>query len=268
MAVTIAIANEKGGTGKTTTAVNLAVFLAASGKRVLLVDADPQANATSIFGFRSEGVPISLYEVLLGEIDALSVVRHTSILGLDLLPSSLDLAGATVELLEFPDRELRLRNALEPLREMYDFILIDCPPSLGILTVNALAAADYVLVPLDPSFFAVDGMRQLEATLSLIRRNLEQDVKLLGAVLTMVERRNRIRHLVERELRTAFPEHLLETTVPRSVVIAEALTRGKSVLQHAPLSAAARAYALLVEEISDRLKKGKEEEPYASREGS
>ena len=253
MAVVLAIANEKGGTGKTTTAVNLAAHFAAMGKRVLLVDADPQANATSAMGFRPEGVPVSLYHVLLGELDALSAIRHTANPALDILPSSLDLAGATVELLELENRELRLREALMPLRDIYDLILIDCPPSLGIITVNALAAADAVLVPVDQSLFAVDGMRQLQQTLDLIRRNLELEIVMLGAVLTMQERRGSIRHAVERELRGAFPEHILETALPRSGAVAEGMMIGKPAFQHAPDAYGSRAYQLLAEEVLQRL---------------
>lgn len=253
MADVIAIANEKGGTGKTTTAVNIGAYLAATGKRVLLVDADPQSNATAALGFRPESVTVSIYHVLIGQVDATAVVRRTSIFSLDLLPSSADLAGASVELLELDDRELRLRGALEELKNLYDIILIDCPPSLGILTVNALVAADYVLVPVDLSYFAVDGLRQLVKTLELIRENLEIDVKLLGAVLTMHERRSRLARLVERELRTAFPEHLFETALPRNVYIAEAAMVGKPVFQHAPDSSGSRAYRMLVEETLRRL---------------
>lgn len=253
MADVIAIANEKGGTGKTTTAVNVAALLAASGKRVLLVDADPQSNATQALGFRPESVSTSLYHVLIGQADATAVIRRTDIGALDLLPASVDLAGASVELIELPDRELRLRGALEELQNLYDIIVIDCPPSLGILTVNALAAADSVLVPVDLSFFAVDGLRQLSKTLKLIRENLEVNVGLLGAVLTMHEKRSRLSRLVERELRTGFPEHLFETVLPRSVHIAESSIVAKPVFQHAPQSPGAQAYRALVAEILLRL---------------
>lgn len=253
MATVIAIANEKGGTGKTTTAVNLAAYLAASGKRVLLVDADPQANATAALGFRPENVPVSLYHVLIGQTDAVSVLRRTAILALDLLPSSADLAGATVELFELPDRETRLRSVIGPLRDLYDVILIDCPPSLGILTVNAIAAADRVLVPVDVSMFGVEGLRQLQRTLDLIRENLEIEVALLGVVLTMHERRSRLSRLVERELRTLVPENLFTVRLPRNVHVVESAIAGKSVFQHAPDSPGARAYRLLAEELLERL---------------
>ena len=253
MAQVIAIANEKGGTGKTTTAVNVAAYLAASGKRVLLVDADPQANATQTFGFAPEAVTESIYDVLLERIDATAAVRRTQILALDLLPASQDLAGATVELLEMTDRETRLRDALEPLRSMYDIIIIDCPPSLGILTVNALAAADYVLVPVDVSSYAVEGLKRLMTTLDLIRKNLAIKVVLLGTVLTMKERRSRLSRMVERELRNLYPEHLFETRLPRSVHIAESGMVKKPVLVHAPNSQGANAYRQLTQELLDRL---------------
>ena len=249
----IAIANEKGGTGKTTTAVNVAAHLAATGKRVLLVDADPQANATQALGFSPENVAESVYHVLIGDVDATSAVRRTQILALDVLPASQELAGATVELLDLPDRETRLRAALEPLRSLYDVIIVDCPPSLGILTVNALAAADHVVVPVDISSFAIEGLKKLTNTIDLIRDNLAIDVAILGAVLTMHERRSRLSRLVEREMRTLFPEQLMETRIPRSVHIAESGIRNKPVFLMAPESAGANAYRMLVDEVAKRL---------------
>jgi len=253
MSDVIAIANEKGGTGKTTTAVNVAAHLATKGKRVLLVDADPQANATQAFGFAPENIAVSIYHVLIGQVDATAAIHRTQFLALDILPSSQDLAGATVELLEMDNRETRLKYVLEPLKNMYDVIIIDCPPSLGILTVNALAAADYVLVPVDVSSFAVDGLKKLIGTLELIRENLSVDVALLGPVLTMQERRSRLSRLIEREVRTLFPAHLFETRLPRSVHIAEAGILNRPVFAHAPDSAGSNAYRMLTEEILRRL---------------
>lgn len=253
MADVIAIANEKGGTGKTTTAVNVAAHLAGTGKRVLLVDADPQANATQVLGFSPENVTESVYHVLIGDVDATSAVRRTQLLALDVLPASQELAGATIELLDLPNRETRLRDAIEPLRSLYDVIVIDCPPSLGILTVNALAAADHVVVPVDISSFAIEGVKKLTNTIDLIRENLAIEVAILGAVLTMHERRSRLSRLVEREMRTLFPEQLLETRIPRSVHIAESGIRNKPVFLQAPDSAGAHAYRRLVNEIADRL---------------
>lgn len=252
-ATVLAVANEKGGTGKTTTAVNLAVFLALSGKRVLLVDADPQANATFALGFDPEHLPLSLYHVLIGEAEATAAVVRTSLEALDLLPSSPDLAGATVEILELPNRETRLRESLAPLQNLYDFILVDCPPSLGILTVNALAAADHVLVPVDSSRFAVEGLKQLSRTLDLMRENLALEVAFLGAVLTLHERRGRLGRIIEREVRNLFPEHLFETVIPRSSSVAEASMLGKSIFHHAPDSSGALAYRLLAEELLARI---------------
>jgi len=253
MADVIAIANEKGGTGKTTTAVNIAAHLAASGNRVLLVDADPQANATQVLGFPPESVSESIYHVLIGAVDATAAIRRTQFLALDLLPSSQELAGATIEMLDLPNRETRLRDAIEPLRGMYDVIIIDCPPSLGILTVNALAAADHVVVPVDISSFAIEGLKKLTNTVELIRENLAIDVTILGAVITMHERRSRLSRLVEREMRTLFPDQLLETRIPRSVHIAEAGIRNRPVFLQAPDSAGANAYRMLVKEIQARL---------------
>lgn len=253
MARVIAIANEKGGTGKTTTAVNLAVSLASEGRRVLLVDGDPQANATTALGFRPETLPLTLYHVLIGEADAMMAVVRTPLEALDLLPSSQDLAGAAVELFEMQDRETKLRDALIPAQNIYDIILIDCPPSLGLLTVNALAAADSVLVPVDASMFAVEGLKQLNRTLELMRENLALEIVILGAVLTMQERRGRLGRFIEREVRTAFPEMLFETTVPRSSPVAEASMLGKAVMHHAPESSGAHAYRMLAQEFLQKL---------------
>jgi len=253
MADVIAVANEKGGTGKTTTAVNIAAHLAATGKRVLLIDADPQANATQALGFSSELVTDSIYHVLIGQVDATTAIRRTALLALDVLPASQELAGATVELMDVPDRETRLRDAVESLRGMYDVIIIDCPPSLGIITINALAAADHVLVPVDISSFAIEGLRKLGNTVDLIRENLAIDLAILGAVITMHERRSRLSRLIEREMRTLFPEQLLETRIPRSVHIAESSIKNRPVFLHAPDSKGAAAYRMLVEEVLGRL---------------
>lgn len=253
MADIIAIANEKGGTGKTTTAVNIAAHFAATGKRVLLVDADPQANATQALGFPAEIVTDSIYHVLIGQVDATAAIRRTQLLALDILPSSQELAGATVELLDMENPQMRLKDALEPLRGMYDVIIIDCPPSLGILTVNALAAADHVLVTVDISSFAIEGLKKISGTIDLIRENLQLNVSILGAVLTMHERRSRLSRLIEREMRTLFEKHLFETRIPRSVHIAEAGIKNKPVFLHAPDSKGAAAYRMLVDEILARL---------------
>lgn len=253
MAHVIAIANEKGGTGKTTSALNISAHLAAQGNTVLLVDVDPQANATHALGFAAEAVPLSLYHALLGEMDVLSLIRRTDIASLDLLPASKDLAGATVELLDMEERETRLRELLEPLKEVYDVIVLDCPPSLGILTVNALAAADWVLVPADASLFAVEGVRQLMRTLELIRENLAIEVELAGIIRTMHDRRSRLTRRVERELKAFFREHVWDTTIPKSTDIAEATMVKKSVFAHAPRSKGAAAYRMLGEELAEKL---------------
>src|SRR3989344_155782 len=256
MADVIAIANEKGGTGKTTTAVNIAAHLAATGKRVLLVDADPQANATSALGFPPENINESVYHVLIGQIDATAAIRRTQLMALDLLPASQELAGATVELLDMPDRETRLRDAIEPLRGVYDVIIVDCPPSLGILTINALAAADHIVVPIDVSSFAIEGLKKLSHTVEMMRENLDLELAILGAVLTMHERRSRLSRMIEREMRTLFSDQLMETRIPRSVHVAEANMQNRPVFLHAPDSAGANAYRMLAQEILTRLERG------------
>ncbi|HEY8476373.1 MAG TPA: ParA family protein [Chloroflexota bacterium] len=247
----IAIANQKGGVGKTTTAVNLGAYLGLVG-RVLLVDLDPQGNATSMLGFNPRAVTPSTYEVLLGLAPIAEAVHPTREKGLFIVPSARSLAGAQVELVELPDRELRLRKSLAEARYDYETILIDCPPSLGLLTINALAAADGVLVPVQCEYLALEGLGQLMETIELVRQRINPRLALSGVLLTMHDPRTNLSTQVVEEVRRHFPDRTFEQVVPRSVRLSEAPSYGQSILTFAPSSPGARAYAAVAEEILRR----------------
>lgn len=248
MARVIAVANQKGGVGKTTTAVHLAAALADAGRFVLLVDLDPQSNATVSLGqaLASSG---GIYSALSGERTVRDIAVDTGHIGLRLAPATIELAGATVELVPLERRELRLHDALLPVRGDYDYIVIDCPPSLGLLTVNALAAADEVLVPVQAEYLALEGLGQLLSTVDLIRTDLERPVSVLGAVLTMYDDRVKISPDVLAALYERFPNRVLRTVVPRHPLLAEAPRSGKTVFQIEPRSRPAKAYRDLATEV-------------------
>jgi len=245
----ICVANNKGGVGKTNVSVNLPVFLAALGKKVLLVDFDHQANATFSLGINPRKLPLSIYHALTGQITPSAVIRKTQFFGYELLPASPDLAGATVELVNLKDREFKLRQILEKIKDSYDFIIIDSPPSLGLLTINALCASKEVLIPIQCEYLALEGLEQLLTTISLVKNNLEQDLKITGALLTMYNRGNRLSREVAKEVRRNFPGYVFDAVIPRAVVLAEAPKFGKTILQYAPTSLAAKAYRELAEEL-------------------
>src|SRR5688500_1240302 len=245
-----AIANQKGGVGKTTTAVNMAACIAEAGYRTLLVDVDPQGNATTGLGGERDGVGV--YEVLSGLVPAAEAVRPTSVGNLYLLASTPDLAGATMELPRIAGSEHRLRDALAPLREHYAFVLLDCPPSLGPLTVNALVAADKVIVPVQTEYFALEGLAGLLDTLGLIQRELNPRLSVAGMILTMHDARTRLAQDVEREVREHFPELVFETVIPRNVRIGEAPSHGVPITQHDPLCPGSVAYLKLAKEVAAR----------------
>jgi chromosome partitioning protein len=245
----ICISNQKGGTGKTATATNLPVFLASSRKKVLLVDIDSQANATFSLGIDPKNLPLSIYHALVGQITPQAVIRKTSFFGYDLLPASLDLAGATVELVQSKDREFKLRQLLEKVKGNYDFVIIDSPPSLGPLTLNALVASDEVLIPVQCEYLALEGLEQLLKTIDLVRNNLGQKLEITGALLTMYNKRARLSQEIAKEIRRNFPGYVFDAVIPRSITIAEAPKFGKTILEYAPQSLAARAYRELAEEF-------------------
>jgi chromosome partitioning protein len=242
--------NQKGGVGKTTTAINLGAFLAAFGQRVLIVDLDPQANATSCLGVDKHTVKGGTYESMLGLSPAVGHLLNNQSLHLSLLPSSPSLAGAEVELVDQPERESRLKQALEPLLERYDYILIDCPPSLSLLTVNALMAAkDGVIIPVQCEYLALEGLGQLMQTLQRVRASLFPALKVRGVVMTMYESRAHLSSDVVGEVRNHFPGQVFTAVVPRSIRLAEAPSYGVPISVYAPSSTGAQAYAALAREL-------------------
>ncbi|MDP3985426.1 MAG: AAA family ATPase [bacterium] len=253
MARVIAVVNQKGGVGKTTTAVNLGSYLASLGKFVLLVDIDPQANATSGLGVDHRTIDRGVYETLVGSARMKSVVRDTEQDGYRVVPATTALAGAGVELVSVKDREYRLRDALLEVRNDYDFILIDCPPSLGILTVNGLVAADEVLIPVQAEYYALEGLGQLMSTVELVREHLKPDLRVLGAVITMFDGRTKLSNEVMQELYKFFPQGIFRSVIPRTVRLAEAPSFGKSILHFDPSSKGANAYARLAREFLERV---------------
>ena len=251
MGTVYALANQKGGVGKTTTAVNLAACVAEAGYDAMLVDIDPQANATIALGIGKDA-PRTVYDVLVGDASLEEIVIPTAIERLSLAPSGPDLAGATVELPRTPGSEIRLRDALAGVRERYAFTLLDCPPSLGPLTVNALVAADRVIVPVQAEYFALEGLAGLLDTLSLVQRELNPRLTVAGMLLTMYDGRTRLAHDVEREIREHFPELVFDTVIPRNVRVGEAPSFGKPVIHHDPHCAGADAYFELAKEVAAR----------------
>lgn len=248
----IAIANQKGGVGKTTTTVNLAGFLAVMGKRVLIIDVDPQGNASSGFGVDKKKLKHSSYSVLVGEADVSEATLATGIKGLDIIPSNIDLAGAEIELVSLPNREKILRTALAPCRNVYDYMLIDCPPSLGLLTVNALTAADSVLIPIQGEYYALEGLGQLMNTIKLAKKYLNPQLEVEGVVLTMYDSRSNLVSSVADEILKFFGKKVFNTRIPRSIRLAEAPSHGLTIMQYEPRSAGSLAYKSLCEELLKR----------------
>jgi chromosome partitioning protein len=235
--------------GKTTTSVNLGAYLAAQGKYVLLVDLDSQANATLGLGVQVHPTAQTVYHSLVSDANPQPMVQKTSLFGYDILPASQALAGATVELVGMEEREYRLRRSLNHIRNNYDYILIDCPPSLGLLTINALAASDHVLIPVQCEYYALEGLGQLMRTIELVREGINPDLSVLGVVLTMHDKRNQLSRQVVNEVAKNFPGRVFDSVVPRVISVAEAPSFGKTILEHDPAGKAGMAYRRLAEEI-------------------
>lgn len=250
----IAIYNQKGGVGKTTSHINLAASLGELGKKVLMVDIDPQGNATSGIGVEKQTMTASLYRVLIGEAEVGENILSNVQKNVDILPSSMDLSGAEIELLHLEQKEYRLKAALAKIEKKYDYILIDCPPSLGLLTINALAAADGILVPIQCEYFALEGVSQLLNTFQLVKRNLNGELELHGVVLSMYDGRTNLAQQVMDEVKSYFGEKVFHTTIPRNVRLAEAPSFGQPITVYAPDSKGADAYRRLAKEVVRRKK--------------
>ncbi len=249
MARVVCVINNKGGVGKTNVCVNLSAFLAAMGKRVLLIDCDHQGNATFSVGIRPQNLSLSVYNVLLGEINAEAVIKSTSILGFDILPANQALAGANVELVSAENREFKLAETIKGLETNYEFIIIDTPPSLGILTVNALCAANEVIIPIQAEYLALEGVNQILETISLVQDNLGHEFNFIGAVLTMHSRGNVIAREVSKELTRDFGGYVFDASIPRLIDLAAAPKFGKPIVQYAPNSKAAQIYRYFAQEF-------------------
>jgi chromosome partitioning protein len=253
MAQILAVSNQKGGVGKTTTTINVAASLAKEGHKVLIIDLDPQGNASSGVGFPRQDVKMGIYDVIMEYQKFSEVVKSTDVKGLDLIPATRDLVGAEVELVEEDGRERRLRKVLSSAREHYDYILIDCPPSLGLLTVNALVAADAILIPVQAEYFAMEGLSELLVTTSTVRKRLNPDLTRAGIVITMSDGRNRLCQEVEKEIRAIFGAEVFETVIPRNVRLGEAPSFGKPVVDYDPKSRGSIAYRKLAREVMGRI---------------
>ncbi|MCL4352546.1 MAG: AAA family ATPase [Firmicutes bacterium] len=249
MGKVIAVANQKGGVGKTTTVINLAAYLADAGRRVLAVDVDPQGNTTTGLGIDKSSIEASMYDVLLGDGDIMDALVPTEVVGLHLVPATMDLAGAEVELAQMEPRETLVRDRLSVIRERYDFVFIDCPPSLGLLTINALTAADAVMIPIQCEFFALEGLSQLLATIELVKKRLNPKLQLEGVVLTMFDGRTNLASQVAEEVRAHFRSKVYRSVIPRTVRLSEAPSHGLPIMRYDPKSKGADGYRLLAEEV-------------------
>lgn len=250
MVKVIAIANQKGGVGKTTTAVNLSACLAAIGKKVLLVDIDPQGNSTSGLGFNKSEIKRCTYDALVNDVPVEEIILSTQVDGLKLLPATIQLAGAEIELVSVLSRENKLKRALDKIKYSFDFVLIDCPPSLGLLTINSLTAASSVLVPIQCEFYALEGLSQLMNTISLVQKNLNPILSLEGVVLTMFDARTNLSIQVVDEVKNHFRSKVYQTIIPRNVRLSEAPSHGKPVIFYDPKSKGAEVYFDLAKEVS------------------
>lgn len=249
MSKIIAIANQKGGVGKTTTTVNLGAGLAAIGKKVLLIDVDPQGNTTSGIGINKADVANCIYDVLINEVNPKEAIAHTEIENLHIIPATIQLAGAEIELVPTISREVRLKKSLQPIRRSYDYILIDCPPSLGILTINSLTAADSVLIPIQCEYYALEGLSQLLNTVRLVQKHLNTSLQIEGVLLTMFDARTNLGIQVIEEVKKYFQQKVYKTVIPRNVRLSEAPSYGQSIITYDPRSKGAEVYLELAKEV-------------------
>ena len=250
----VALANQKGGVGKTTTALNLAAVLAAKGKKVLLVDSDPQGNASSGVGVFKTSQEQNIYSCYTGQKDPVDCILPTKLKNLSILPASMDLVGVEVELISQEHREKRLKSILRPLRERYHYLLIECPTSLGLLTINSLTAADSVLIPLQCEYFALEGLAQLIQTIRKVKKTLNRDLYIEGLLLTMYDRRNRLTHSVASEIQNHFGEQVYKTVIPRNVRLSESPSHGQTIIEYDANCPGAKAYKQLGSEFLKRAK--------------
>ena len=245
----ISIANQKGGVGKTTTSINLSTILAKKGKKVLMIDADPQGNASSGVGINREEIELSVYDILINDVKIEEVVKKTNIKNLDLCPSNINLAGAEVELVSVMSREHRLKEKLDEIKDNYDFIIIDCPPSLGLITLNAFTASDSVLIPVQCEYYALEGLGQLLNTISLVKKHLNKDIEVEGALLTMYDIRTNLSNQVVKEVKNYFNEKVYKNVIPRNVKLSEAPSYGMPITIYDPRSKGAKSYEKFVKEF-------------------
>ena len=249
MALTLAVVNQKGGVGKTTTAVNLAACLADSGKKVLLVDVDPQGNATSGVGIVKSSLRTCVYDVLINDENVENVIVPTDFRNLQLVPARLDLAGADIELMSMMSRETKLKHALDPISDKFDFMIIDCPPSLGLLTINVLTAAEYAILPIQCEYYALEGISQLLKTIELVKQHLNPNLKIAKVLLTMFDYRTNLSHQVVKEVQTFFKDQVAAIVIPRNVRLSEAPSHGRPIISYDPKSKGAEAYRKFTEEV-------------------